>query len=147
VSTGEEGHDNDTYAIKIADESYGWYKSHAIRSRRLHKGTESFLIATSAAIPVAALVAPGNSIVPGVLGAIVGIVSGLRAVFHWQENYLRYSAAREAVERERRLYYTRAKPYNDPVTRAQNLVASVSGIEQDEMKSWMQIAGQRPKPE
>jgi hypothetical protein len=146
VDANDKNDDNDSYAMKVAHDSYCWYKSHAIRSRRLYKISESSLIATSAAIPIAALLAPGNSIVPGVLGAIVVIMTGLRAVFHWQENYLRFSAAREAVEGERRLFNTHAKPYDDPATRAQILVAAVSRIEQDEMKGWMQVATERPKP-
>ncbi len=134
------------YAVKIADESYNWYKAAAIRSRRLYKIYESMMIVVSAAVPLAAIINPGNSVIPGVLGAVVVVVSGLRAVFHWQENYLRFSAAREAVEGERRLYWTQAKPYDDPNTRAQLLVSAISRIEQDEMKGWMQVATERPKP-
>jgi hypothetical protein len=136
----------DDYAVKIANGSYEWYKAAAIRSRRLYKVFESLLIIVSAAVPLAALIAPGNSVIPGSLGALVVVITGLRAVFHWQENYLRFSAAREAVEAERRLYWTQANPYDDPATRARFLVSAVSRIEQDEMKGWTQVAAERPKP-
>jgi hypothetical protein len=80
------------------------------------------------------------------------VVTGVRSTFHWQENYLRYSAAREAVEAQRRLYHIRPLPYDGPATRDQLLVSSVTKIEQDEMVTWMTIAARgraaerRPSP-
>jgi hypothetical protein len=147
AQTDDPARKQETYALGIAQESYDWYKAAAIRSRRLYKMGESALVVTSAAIPTTAIVVPGNSVAPGILGAVVVVLSGLRAVFHWQENYLRFSAAREAVEQERRQYGTQAKPYDDPGTRAQLLVAAVTRIEQIEMKGWMRVATQRPKAE
>src|SRR5262249_50947931 len=88
----------------------------------------------------------GILLVPAILGAVVVVISGLRAVFHWQDNYLRFSGAREAVEAERRLYFTSAKPYEDPRTRDQLLAAAVSRIEQEEMRGWVKVAAERPKP-
>jgi hypothetical protein len=70
----------------------------------------------------------------------------MRAVFHWQDNYLRFSGAREAVEAQRRLYYTGAEPYDNVATRDQVLAASISRIEQEEMGGWIKVAAERPKP-
>jgi hypothetical protein len=80
-----------------------------------------------------------------VLGSLIVVITGLRSIFNWQENYLRFSGAREAVEGERRLYHTRAKPYDDPASRDQALAAMVSKIEQEEMTGWIKVASQRPK--
>jgi hypothetical protein len=128
-----------SYALNLANNSYEWYRNAAIRSRRLYKISETALLIVSAAI------APGNSIVPAILGSIVVVLSGVRTVFHWQDNYLRFSGAREAVEAERRLYFTGAKPYEDPGTRNQVLAAMVSRIEQEEMSGWVKVAAERPK--
>jgi hypothetical protein len=103
------------------------------------------LLIVSAAIPASAAIMPGNSIVPAILGSTVVVLSGLRTVFHWQDNYLRFSGAREAIEAERRLYFTRAKPYEDLVTKDQLLAATVSRIEQEEMNGWVRIAAERPR--
>jgi hypothetical protein len=134
------------YAMTIANGSYDWYRAHAIRSRRAFRISETSLLIFSAAIPASAAVKPHNAITPAILGAIVVILAGLRAVFHWQDNYLRFSGAREAVEAERRLYYTGAKPYDNAATRDQVLAASVSRIEQEEMGGWIKVAAERPKP-
>lgn len=134
-----------TYGMTVANGSYDWYKTAAIRSRRAFRGSEIALIVVAAIIPASAAVQPHNAITPAILGAIVVILSGTRAVFHWQENYLRFSGAREAIAAERRLYYTSSPPYNDANTRDQVLVASVSKIEQDEMGTWIKVATDRPK--
>jgi hypothetical protein len=134
-----------TYALELADASYSWYRSHAIRSRRNFKIAETVLLVVAAAIPTTAAIVPDHVVVPAVLGAVVVILTGLRSVFHWQDNYLRFSGAREAVEAERRLYRVRASPYEDMATRDQVLVAAVSRIEQDEMAGWVRVAAERPK--
>lgn len=135
-----------SYAMSLANGSHEWYRTHAVRSRKGYRISETAVLLVSAAIPVAAAVSPHSAIVPAFLGAAAVILSGLRAVFHWQDNYLRFSGAREAVEAERRLYYTCAKPYEDTATKDQILAMAVSRIEQEEMGGWIKVAAERPKP-
>jgi hypothetical protein len=132
------------YALRVADESYDWYRSRAIRTRSYHRWAEALLVLVSAAVPVSGLVAPGRAAVPAVLGTLVVIIVGLKGVFHWQEDYLRFSQAREAVERERRLFRTGASPYDSEEGRAQTLVEAVSRIEQQEMGNWLRMMSARP---
>ncbi|HUA75372.1 MAG TPA: DUF4231 domain-containing protein [Solirubrobacteraceae bacterium] len=132
--------------MKQADASFEWYRAHAIRSRRSYKLSETVLLAVAASVPTSAVVVPHEPVVPAVLGGLVVILSGLRSIFHWQENFLRFSGAREAIEAERRSYYTGASPYEDDQTRDQVLAAAVTRIEQDEMRGWIRIASERPKP-
>ena len=101
------------------------------------QGQRDGVLVVSAAIPASAVLVPNDSTVAALLGAVVVILAGLRAVFHWQDNYLRFSGAREAVEAERRLYHTSAVPYEDAATRDQILAAAVSKIEQEEMAGWV----------
>jgi hypothetical protein len=137
---GDEG-----YAMTVATDSFNWYKSHAIRARRSFKAAEMALLVGAACVPTSAVLWPENATVPAVLGGLVVILAGLRSIFHWQENYLRFSSAREAVEAERRLYRTSAPPYDNPASRDQVLVAAVSRIEQEEMRGWIEVAQERPE--
>lgn len=130
----------ESYALKIARESYDWYRTAAIRSRRLYRASEFGIILVSALVPLSAAVQPGNGVIPAVLGSIVVVVAGLRSVFRWHENYLRFSRAREAVEAERRRFNTLAGPYANSATREAELVEAVTRIEQDEMGQWLKIA-------
>ncbi|TXS48726.1 DUF4231 domain-containing protein [Streptomyces sp. uw30] len=129
--------------MRVANGSYDWYHRAAIRARRNFRLSETLLLLVSAAIPVSAVLASRSTEVPAVLGGIVVVITGLRSVFHWQDDYLRFSEAREAVEAERRLYYTGADPYADPRTRDRTLTASVTRIEQRELGTWVQIASPR----
>jgi uncharacterized protein DUF4231 len=74
------------------------------------------------------------------------VFSGLRSVFHWKDNYLRFSHARESLEAQRRLYVTHTSPYDDPDTRDQRLAAAVTKVEQDEMRGWIKLAAGPPRP-
>ena len=133
------------YALGLADASFEWYRTHAIRARRAYKASETALLVVAASVPTSAVVFPDEVVIPAVLGAVVVVFTGLRTIFHWQENFLRFSGAREALEAERRSYYTRAAPYDDDVTREQALAASVTRIEQEEMRGWKRVAAERPK--
>jgi len=131
---------NSTYAIRTADESYAWYRKAAIRARRAYRISEIAIVAISALIPVSAAALPGQNIITAALGSSVVIISGLKALFHWQENYFRFSHSREAVETERRKYRTGTPPYNDQESKATRLVQAVTQIEQAEMGQWLKIA-------
>jgi hypothetical protein len=133
------------YALQLANESFDWYRLAAIRSRRLYKFSETALLAVAAAIPSSAVVVPNDATVPAILGSVVVVLTGCRSIFHWQENYLRFSSAREAVEAERRLYNTGADPYADATSRDQVLVVAVTRIETDEMAGWVKVAAERPR--
>jgi hypothetical protein len=133
------------YAMRIANESYNWYKIAAIRSRRLYKTLEVTVLVIGAAIPTSAVLFADNASIPAVLGAVVVVLTGLRSIYHWHENYIRFSQAREAVEGERRLYRTGARPYDNAATRDQKLAGAVSRIEQEEMRGWVRIAAEQPK--
>ncbi len=134
------------YGLTLANGSYEWYQDAAIRCRRAYRISETAILIISAAIPASAAIIQNDARLAAVLGAIVVILSGLRSVFHWQDNYLRFSGAREAIEAQRRLYHTGAPPYDDPATRDQVLAAEVSRIEQEEMAGWVKVAAERPKP-
>ncbi|MEY9995740.1 hypothetical protein ABIE67_007772 [Streptomyces sp. V4I8] len=131
------------YAMRVANGSYDWSRNAAMKARRYFRLTETLLLLVSAAIPVSAVLSSRNAEVPAVLGSVVVVITGLRSVFHWQDDYLRFSEAREAVEAERRLYYTGAEPYADDRTRDRVLAASVTRIEQREMGTWVQLASPR----
>ncbi|GAA1189845.1 DUF4231 domain-containing protein [Pseudonocardia alaniniphila] len=137
----EQGHEPG-YALTVADNSFHWYRTAAIRARRLYRSSEIGAIVLSAFVPLSIAIIPSNTIVPAILGSVVVVVTGLRSVFHWHENYLRFSRAREAVEAERRRYRSGIAPYSDTVARDGILIEAVTRIEQEEMGQWLQVAAQ-----
>lgn len=144
-TAGEAYRSDDNYATDLANSSYVWYKEAAIRSRRRFRASEIIVLVTSAAIPICAVIAPRNATVPAILGAVIVVASGLSSIFHWRDNYLRFSRAREAVEYERRQFAVRTGKYEEDSTRQAVLVAAVSQIEQDEMGGWIRLASSPAK--
>ncbi|MEU0090928.1 DUF4231 domain-containing protein [Kribbella sp. NPDC006257] len=137
---------DDGHAIKLANESYRWYRDRAIACRRGYQIQERVTLVVAAAIPASAVLTHNDARIPAILGALVVILPGLRAIFHWQENYLRFSGAREAVKTQRRLYETGAAPYDDPTTRDRELTREITRIEQEEAAGWIKVAAEHPKP-
>lgn len=107
---------------------------------RAHRASAVAVQSVAAAIPVAAVIEPHNSLIPAILGAVIIVLSGTRATFHWQENYLRFSRAREAIEAERRLYKIGGPPYSEMNTKDTILATRITKIERDEMSSWFDVA-------
>jgi hypothetical protein len=136
----------DSYALGIADASYRWYVIASKRSRRAHRIADVGAVLISASIPVVVVIAPGLPAITAVLGAVLVVIAGVRAIYHWSENYLRFSRAREEVEEQRRLFHVWAAPYDDPATRDEELVKAITRIEQAEMGQWTQVAVGRTVP-
>ncbi|MET7879835.1 DUF4231 domain-containing protein [Micromonospora profundi] len=136
----------DSYAVGIADASHRWYVIASKRSRRAHRVADVGAVVISASIPVAAVIAPGLPALTAVLGSVLVVIAGVRAIYHWSENYLRFSRAREEVEEQRRLFHVLAAPYDDPATRDEELVKAITRIEQAEMGQWTQVAVGRTVP-
>jgi hypothetical protein len=129
--------------MKVADDSYEWYKSRAIICRRSYRIAATGILLMSAAIPASVAISPTMTSITALLGASVAVVSGLDSIFHWQDNYLRYSLAREAVDAQCRLYKTQQGAYSDEAYRDEVLVREVTRIEQAEMGAWLRIASPR----
>ncbi len=89
---------DDGYAMKLAQDSYRWYHDRALACRRGYQIQETVTLIVAAAIPASAVLTHNDARIPAILGGLVVILAGLRPIFHWQENYLRFSGAREAVK-------------------------------------------------
>jgi hypothetical protein len=137
---------NQKSAIELATESFSWYRTAAIRSRRMHRGSELCVIAISAAIPVCAAAFSGNTLLSAILGALIVVIGGMRGLFHWHENYVRFSRSRELIDAERRRYQLRDYPYDDDNTRDILLARAVTRIEHDEIGEWSQLASSPARP-
>ncbi|WP_424186600.1 DUF4231 domain-containing protein [Actinokineospora sp. G85] len=126
--------------MQTADASYDWYKDKSILTRRLYRLSEVLLVFFSAAIPLSVVIAPDFHLLPALIGFAIVVISGLKSIFNWHENYIRFNHAREAVEAERRRYKSLLSPYDNNETRDGILLESVTRIEQQEMANWTSIA-------
>lgn len=126
-------------AVLTCDDLMAWYGRCAARARDRYRILEITLLIVGASISVAALAWPGNGVPAAVLGGIVVVLTGLRQVFHWQENYVRFTGACQALKQERRRYDVGDPPYDDPNLRDRKLMDVVNTVEAQETQGWAQL--------
>lgn len=132
-------------ALREARTAYDWYVRNGAASRTRYQVSEVVLVCVAAAVPIAGILAPDDARLPAILGAVVVALTGLRAIFHWRDNWMRFSLASTAIKAEIRLYELGAPPYDDPTTRDAALIHNVNGVERSETSGWMSLAGPETK--
>jgi hypothetical protein len=125
-------------AVRVCEDLIAWYTAYAARARERFRILEIALLIVGASISVAALAWPGNGVPAAVLGGIVVVLTGLRQIFHWQENYVRCTWACQMLKQERRRYDVGEPPYNDPALRDRKLMEVVNTVEAQDTQVWSQ---------
>jgi hypothetical protein len=123
----------------VCDDLIAWYATYAARARDRYRILEIALLIVGASISVAALAWPGNGVPAAVLGGIVVVLTGLRQIFHWQENYVRFTWACQTLKQERRRYDVEEPPYDDPALCDRKLMEVVNTVEAKETQGWAQL--------
>jgi hypothetical protein len=123
-------------ALAECDASIEWYARCARIARIRHQTLEVALLLVGSAISVIALAVSDSSIIAALLGAVVVILTGLRQVFHWRDNYVRFTGACLALKSECRRYSVGQPPYDDEANRARNLIEALNRIEAEETHGW-----------
>lgn len=121
-------------------ESYAWYRDHASRARRLHWTSEVLVLLAGALVPLSTIVTEA-SIAPASLGAVVVVLTGLRTLFNWHDNWLRFTSACTELRTEEVKLRHRLAPYAGDDARAL-LALRVREIEAAETQGWMVLRRQ-----
>lgn len=123
---------------ETASRSLDWYVSRSGRARGWYWSTELLVVVDAAAITVSALLLPNNTTVSGTLGAVATLLISVRAIFHWRENWLRFTLVCTAIISQLRLYDARAAPYNSSKEseRDMKLILRLNEIEAQESAAW-----------
>jgi hypothetical protein len=101
-----------TAQAKVLDQS-NWYGQKARFNRAVYVTMKIIQIVLAAAIPVVSVFATA-SVQRGAsatLGALIGVIEGILSLGQYQQNWLLYRAARQALRREELLFSGSAGPY------------------------------------
>jgi Protein of unknown function (DUF4231) len=120
---------------------FNWYARNLKRSRYRFQISELILLAASAAVPVAGILTPGDARPAAIIGAGVVVLTGLRSVFHFYDNWTRFGWACSVIRTELRLYAAAVAPYDDPETRDGILLRKINSTELTETSQWMTLPG------
>lgn len=124
-------------SFEALTDSFNYYVENAKSARRRYHLSEIALLLFSASVPVAAALASARW-VPTALGAVVVVLAGVRPIYSWHEDWLRFTDACEQLKRERLAYLNGASPYERD-DRDAILAARVMDIETSETQRWLSL--------
>jgi hypothetical protein len=95
----------------------------------------------SAAIPVLASIIDTSWVAP-LLGGAIAVLTGLRQIFRWRDNWLLFTQAQVRIEKAVNLYAASARPYNVDEA-SELLVAHVEDIVLEQVADWYNIRSEQ----
>jgi hypothetical protein len=122
------------YALAALEESFDWYSKAAWRAKVGYWISEIALLVVAAAIPASAAFTD-NQRLPAALGAVVVVLTGLRTVFQWRDDWLGFTDACARLKTQRAFYEGRVGEYTGG-DRDERLVQRVREIEGAETATW-----------
>lgn len=112
-----------------------WYSRASANNRKLFRWLKVLQLVSAAAVPVAVSVSAAPWITAS-LGGVVVVVEGIQQLGQFQQNWLNYRLAAEALKRERFLYTARAGPYASAKNAPRLLAERSEGIMSLEQAKW-----------
>jgi hypothetical protein len=123
--------------LTILDQQYAWYRAHAVSAGVRYKVQEITLLVVAALIPVSTVVT--DRWVTALLGAVVVVLTGLRSIFTWQDDWLRCTEAWQQLQFARTRYVHSLPPYDVEDTRDALLVQRVQEVQTAETRGWLSL--------
>jgi len=129
----------ESYVRSEAERVFGYYVRNAKASRLRFQISEMILLAATATVPVAGILTPGDARPAAIIGAAVVVLTGLRSVFHFYDNWTRFAGTCALLSAELRLYEASVAPYDVPATRDEILLRKINSAELAETVQWMKL--------
>jgi hypothetical protein len=123
--------------------TWRWYAGRARISRWAHHTLELVNLLLAAAIP-ATLALGAPAAVPALFGAGVVVCGGLRQIFDWHPNWIRFTQVKSEIERQVALFGAALPPYVRSEHAARTLVAAINETIQADLAGWAIRSRTRP---
>lgn len=136
------------YIEQRLDDQIRWYSNKSQWNQKCYKGLRLIEILAACSIPfLVGYVSTSLSLkyVVGILGVLIAVISGVLALYKFQENWIEYRTTCESLKHEKFLYLTKSDPYNSnnpfPL-----LVHRVEALISKENTKWSQYIKAPDKP-
>jgi hypothetical protein len=126
--------------------SLHWYDERARSNRLSYQSLRLANIALAAAVPVLTT-SSAPKLATAIVGGTIVIIEGIQQVFRFQDRYIAYRSAWNALDREKRLYDSRAGRYADNSTPERTLAERVDAVLAEETTRWAHSAAPSGKPD
>lgn len=104
------------YISSRVDDQIGWYDKKSQKAQLWFKWLRGIEILSAAAIPIIAGFAKDPfpvTLVVGILGALIAVISSAVSLNQFQENWTEYRTTCESLKHEKFLFLTKAEPYHE----------------------------------
>ena len=128
------------YIAQRIDDQIKWYSGKSRFNQKRYKNIKTMIILISVSIPfLTGLITDETSwlkIAVGIGGVLIALGEGVLSLQKYQDNWMEYRLASEALKREKLLFLTQSGPYREGAT-LQLLVERVESFTENENKSWI----------
>ena len=132
------------YIEQRVDGQIRWYSTKSGWNQKVYKRLRVLEILCASSIPFLVSYVSTETVtlkvIVGVLGICVAVVSGVVALYNFQENWMQYRTTSESLKHEKFIFLSKVEPYNtdEPyplfVQRIESLISK-------ENSSWTQYVG------
>jgi len=138
---------NDYLKARVIDQ-IAWYDKKSTTNKKLYYWLQSLVIALAAIIPLLSGFIDDfgkcMGMLIGFIGAVVAILSGLLALYKFQEKWTAYRTTSETLKHEKFLFETNTDPYDDE-NAFQMLVKRVENTISKENTEWNKYIAKKRK--
>ncbi|GKS69050.1 hypothetical protein W03_10540 [Nitrosomonas sp. PY1] len=132
--------DEEEYIISRVDSQIDWYDRKSKAAQCWFKWLRTIEIFSASAIPLIAGFAKDPfpaTLVIGLLGTLIALISAFIGLNQFQENWTEYRATCESLKHEKFLFLTRTDPYQEEMS-FRNFVQRVESLISKENSTWSQ---------
>ncbi len=104
------------YLKERLDDQIDWYDRKSASNQRLYKRLRLLEVVAAASIPFLTGFIPDlqhMSHIVAAVGVLIAVISGVFALFKFQENWIEYRTTAETLKHHKYLFLTRTSPYHD----------------------------------
>lgn len=129
------------------DDQIAWYGKKSATNKKYHLWSNALIIVFAALIPFFAGL-DGESLVwtkyvIALLGVLTATITGISALYKFQEKWMTYRITGESLKREKILYQTGTPPYSSKTSSFNQFVSITESIMNNENAVWTQIISQK----
>ncbi|MEM0993553.1 MAG: DUF4231 domain-containing protein [Bacteroidota bacterium] len=136
--------DQATYIKERVDGQINWFSNKSSKSKKNYITFRVIVIVLSVSIPFATGYVDEENIgkyialAIGAAGVLIAALEGIESLLKYQENWVQYRVAAEALQREKMLFHTKAGNYSSSTAPFRDFVVRVEQILGDENNRWQE---------
>ena len=135
------------YITERVEDQIKWYEKKSAINKKYYLWSNASIIVFAALIPFLAGLSEQEvdwpKYVIAILGVLTATLTGISALYKFQEKWATYRITGESLKREKLLYQTRTQPYDSRVTSFNQFVSNVESMMSSENTGWTQIINQK----